>query len=134
MKVMVKTWDDFEEAAKKLAEKIKTSNRRITSVTGIPRGGLPLAVKLSHLLGIPYVRYPVYQVQADVLVCDEIVDFGRTLKFHRDKVCHPKTSFASWMIKSHTKYKPDFFVEKVSKDVWVVFPWENVNENRRSKK
>ena len=45
------TWEDFNYAVRKLAREYK--GKGITEVVGISRGGLPLAVALSHELGVP---------------------------------------------------------------------------------
>ena len=46
------TWKDIEDAVTSLAHRIKESGIEITSIYGLPRGGLIPAVMLSHKLNV----------------------------------------------------------------------------------
>ena len=123
-KTTVLTWKEFDEAAAKLAKMIKKSGKVYSGISGIERGGLPLAVKLSNLLNLPYIRYPTVMAQSHALLIDDISDGGKTLAFYKKKICHPQTTFVTWVVKKNTKFIPDFYVKKVEQYEWVVFPWE----------
>jgi len=117
------TWEEFEKAMKILTKKIQESRIKFTGISGIERGGLPLATKLSDLLDIPYVRYPVNQVQLGMLVVDDICSGGKTLTFYK-KTFHPGTKFAVWILKKCSTFIPDFYAESVPSDVWFRMPYE----------
>jgi|GEM_PF-7035403 len=61
-------------------------------------------------------------VEENVLVVDDILDTGTTLKDVEVDVC-------VWCIKKRDKYKCEkiknlFYYKEFDEDVWVVFPWE----------
>ena len=70
------TWQEFDKDCLKIVEWIKSENLTFKNVYGPPRGGLPLAVKLSHLLNIPLSLDTIKQ---NTLVVDDISDTGNTL-------------------------------------------------------
>ena len=52
MNQKILTWQEFDLAVDAIAQHFKY--KKIKSVFGEPRGGLPLAVALSHILKVPY--------------------------------------------------------------------------------
>ena len=109
------SWKEFGELAEKLAEKIKLSGEEFDGVYGIPRGGLALAVFLSHKLNLPFLAVPT----KNSLVADDIADTGITLKGLKYK------KIAVLLSTEWTATKPDFSVKaKKTKNDWIVFPWE----------
>lgn len=113
------TWDDFERDCNELSMNIKADERfkRIKNITGIPRGGLPMAVKLSHLLKIPFVEMSKADPSATILV-DDISDSGKTFLKNKNY-----SITMSWCIKERTSFRPDFYMRKYDSG-WIVFPWE----------
>lgn len=107
------SWDDIETLVNNLCEVISLSDIRITSVTGLERGGLIPAVMISHRLNIPYV----YSIDSTTLVVDDICDTGETL----NRLITPLTAVLHY--KPAAKHKPTFFAEEVG-DEWIVYPWE----------
>ena len=115
MKKINISWDEVGKMIDKLASEIKKSKIVFDGVFGIPRGGLPLAVILSHQLEIPVLLYPT----KNTLVVDDISDNGFTLQRIKNK------KIATLYSTDWTITKPDWFVEKKkSKEDWLVFPWE----------
>jgi len=77
------SWELIDEICKEIARAIEVmkGGGSIGSLYGIPRGGLILGVKLSHLTGIPLkVSGPVQK--GDILI-DDICETGKTL----DMIC-----------------------------------------------
>jgi len=110
------TWEDFSEAINYLARKIKSCHLEFKAVYGIPRGGLVVAVALSHRLNIPVS----FDIDSDnLLVVDDIADSGDTLSHHLS-ARNTLTLFAKY----GTKMVPDFVWKWTPNDVWIVFPWE----------
>ena len=110
-------WIEFEECVLSISKKCK--NKRFEGVYGFPRGGLCLAVALSHSLGIPLLKEP----KENSLIVDDIYDTGHTL----EKIKHLKRSETHVWI---SKKKPTWWnAHKYIKDnEWIVFPWENIEE------
>lgn len=115
------TWDEYQADILILAQRIRDDLAlRPATVYGIPRGGLVLAVSLSHLLGLPMVLSR-NEIRPDTLVVDDIADTGATL----DKLCKQigfRPMIATLYYRSGSVLRPDIFVR--SKTKWIVFPWE----------
>lgn len=117
-------WEEFDADCEKIAQWAK--DKQFKNVYGIPRGGLVVAVKISHLLGIPVVL-SVREIGIATLVVDDIVDEGDTLSRFLDSL-HFGVMTASLYIGPNPKIKPDLFLCK--KTGWVVFPWETNASSR----
>jgi len=109
------TWDEFDTAVDKIATAL--AGKDITSVYGIPRGGLILAICLSHRLGIPLVS----NIGEHTLVVDDISDTGKTL------VRHPGHMTATIHVAHNTSKWPDVYYQVKETDNWVIYPWEHSN-------
>lgn len=116
-------WSDFNTDVHMLAQLIERSViEKPQYVHGIPRGGSVVAVVVSHLLEIQYVRdmqHPLADASNTVIV-DDICDTGKTL------LPLMAAGFECFTIhyKSHAKTMP-YHVESIPDNTWVVYPWEN---------
>ena len=122
MKIL--NWEDFNSSINSITNKCK--DKRFSGVYGFPRGGLCLAVALSHSLNIPYLD----ELKSGCLVVDDIYETGRTLN---QVIEIPDTTTFVW----HSKVMPQWWnaVEISHPDEWLVFPWENkerVEEERKA--
>lgn len=113
------TWKQFENDCDKLALIIKKSSSRFSSIYGIPRGGLIMAVRLSHKLDLPLIMYDS-NIEKKTLIVDDIADTGNTMIEFLDKNKH---TTATLFYNSDSKYTPTYFCRK--KINWVIFPWED---------
>ena len=119
------SWEMFDKAVYNLYDKIKKDNITFDGVYGIPRGGVILAVALSHKLKIPYINN-IEKVTPDTLIVDDISDTGNTLKTFKEK--NPDNKIAAMYSTPNTIVKPDYYIYvKFDKD-WLLFPWEDYNE------
>ena len=108
------TWSEFDKGVDYIANKCKLLE--FSGVYGVPRGGLCLAVALSHKLKISLISKPI----KNSLIVDDIYETGLTL-----------TSFknieGAMFFVLFSKIKPTWwntvFISKKSE--WIVFPWEN---------
>ena len=102
-------WADYYVLIDKLYKKIPRN--KYSSIYGIPRGGVNVALGL----GIDLIDKP----KKDTLIVDDICDSGQTLsKYTQDTaVLH---------LKPHSKVTPTYYVKK-TKD-WIVYPWEDKDE------
>lgn len=110
------TWNQFDKDAKKIASILQKSGRKFDGVYGPVRGGLPLAVVLSHALNIPMFEIPKTK---NTLIVDDIADTGKTLKKYS------KTHFiATIFYHPQSMFVPSIWLRKKGKD-WILFPWES---------
>lgn len=126
------SWHQFDEDAREIAEWAKRYNFK--SVFGIPRGGLVVAVKMSHLLKIPLLLSRD-DITNDTLVVDDIIDTGKTMHKLLFSLLGANVMVASLFVgpefgDEERKVAPDFFLHrKTDKDTWVVFPWEDEDDS-----
>lgn len=108
------TWAEFNEAVYRIASFYK--DRAFNGVYGFPRGGLPLAVALSHYLDLPLLD----AIEDNCLVVDDVYETGATLSQALDFV---GVECVVWI----SKAQPTWFkaAEATSSAEWLVFPWEN---------
>ena len=108
------SWHEFDQAVERIAQLV--GDRRCSGIHGIPRGGLVLAVALSHRLELPLLA----ESQPGCLVVDDVFETGRTLAPHRDLA---GAELVVWI----SKAEPGWWkaVEVTTSAEWIVFPWEN---------
>ena len=108
------SWAEFDQAVIHIAA--SCADQRFCGIHGIPRGGLVLAVALSHRLALPLLPAP----QAGCLVVDDVYETGRTLEPHRQLA---DARLVVWV----SKVEPQWWqaVEVTHASDWSVFPWEH---------
>jgi len=108
------TWDEFDKSVEYIAKKCKFLE--FSGIYGVPRGGLCLAVALSHKLKIELISKP----KKNSLIVDDVFETGLTLTTFKD--IEGAVFFVLF-----SKIKPTWwntvFISKKSQ--WIVFPWEN---------
>lgn len=114
--ILTLNWNDFDNAMDWLVERV----RGCGCVYGEPRGGLVLAVALSHRLGIPLVGK---EPQEGMLWIDDIVDSGKTLVQAELKL-PAGTTYAAWVERGHHNVIAPIHIQD---DRWILFPWEQTD-------
>ncbi len=112
-------WEKFEYDCKKITRKLEDTKLKYHFIYGVPRGGLVLAVRLSHLLQIPLTFDPY---TADIIV-DEICDTGKTFRRLKATPCVYGERIFVCIHKKENTFVPDISVRETDK--WIVYPWEN---------
>ena len=67
------TWSAFDKSVEQIANKCKF--KEFSGIYGVPRGGLCLAVALSHKLEIDLISKPI----KNALIVDDVYETGLTL-------------------------------------------------------
>ena len=121
MKIL--SWKDFDSCINSITSACK--DKQYAGVYGFPRGGLCLAVALSHSLNIPYLN----ELKPGCLVVDDVYETGKTLNKVLDL---PDTTSFVW----YSKVKPKWWnaIEVSNHDEWLVFPWENSSNAEKDMK
>jgi len=120
-------WKQFNADCIKIAQWAKL--KKLKNIYGIPRGGLVVAVKMSHILDIPII-FSVEEISLGTLVVDDIIDTGGTIERIFGK-SRKKMFIASLYFRKEAGVKPDFYA-RIKRD-WVVFPWETDRTSRYDK-
>ena len=108
------TWSDFDKSVVHIANKCKSLE--FSGIYGVPRGGLCLAVALSHKLKINLISKPI----KNSLIVDDVYETGITLNTFKDI---EGAMFFVLFSKVKPKWWNTVFLSEKSK--WIVFPWEN---------
>ena len=108
------TWSEFDKSVDHIANECKLLD--FSGIYGVPRGGLCLAVALSHKLKINLISKP----KKNSLIVDDVYETGITLNTFKD------IEGAIFFV-LFSKSKPTWFncVFISDKSEWIVFPWEN---------
>ena len=108
------TWNDFDESVEQIANKCRL--KEFSGIYGVPRGGLCLAVALSHKLKINLISEP----KKNSLIVDDVYETGITLNTFKN------IEGAKFFV-LFSKIKPTWWncVHMSERSEWIVFPWEN---------
>jgi xanthine phosphoribosyltransferase len=139
------SWEQFHRDARALAWRLSGAGP-FTTVVGITRGGLVPAAVVARELGIrvietvsiasyDYDRQGAPEVLkaiapafiganqgAGVVVVDDLVDTGATLKIVREMM--PNAHYATVYAKPQGRPLVDTFITEVSQDTWIYLPWD----------
>ena len=108
------TWSEFDRSVEHIANECKFLE--FSGIYGVPRGGLCLAVALSHKLKINLISEPI----KNSLIVDDVYETGYTLNTFKDIE-------GTMFFVLFSKINPTWWntVFKSKKSEWIVFPWEN---------
>ena len=117
------TWNEFDKSVDYIANQCKFW--KLSGIYGVPRGGLCLAVALSHKLNIQLIEKPLKYS----LIVDDVLETGITLRSFKD------IEGANFFVLV-SKKKPIWWntVNLSNKKEWIVFPWENKNNQLKEEK
>jgi len=127
---------NFENACVSIAQQIIGSRMVPQAILGLQRGGLMMAVRLSHLLTVPMTD-SLRECVSPCLIVDDIADTGFALqrivgtKSPTDedydgllpKVACFGTRIATWHRREGTAVEPDYYYAD-AEDYNIVYPWE----------
>ena len=117
------TWNEFDKGVEYIANECKFFE--FSGIYGVPRGGLCLAVALSHKLKINLISEPI----KNSLIVDDVYETGFTLNKFKD------IEGAMFFV-LFSKIKPIWWntVNISEKREWIFFPWEssfNIESDRK---
>lgn len=121
-------WAEIDFGIDEIAKQIIRSELNFNYIYGIPRGGLPLAVMLSHVLDKPLIMN--LDARHKILLVDDICDSGDTIKTFSKLsknivkvVCLINLTKRKDIISCHFDCEED--EDFISGKRWIVFPWES---------
>jgi len=148
-------WEEIENDCVILYKKIN-KNFKFDCIVAICRGGWVPARIISDLSNVNLIgslrieSYDVYNKKEakitqdvsidvkdkNVLLVDDIADTGDTLMLAKEYLIKkfPKNLMTATLhYKQKSKIRPDFFVKEVENDVWIIYPWEKRETERKLK-
>lgn len=125
------TYIYYDVLVTKLLEMIKDG--KYDKVYGVPRGGLAIALHMSHNLNIPLL-YDIDLVAIggkNILIVDDVCDSGKTLARLCDIFSEYRVKYttATLHAKPRRIFEPDYYVKEVNDNVWIEYPWEKPEAN-----
>ena len=110
------SWSEFDKSVAYIADQCKFW--KLSGIYGVPRGGLCLAVALSHKLNIQLIEKPL----KNSLIVDDVYETGITLSNFKN------IEGANFFVLV-SKKKPIWWntANFAHNKEWVVFPWEDKN-------
>ena len=127
MKLLELDWYEFTDAMDYLSNGITellkarllyAKNAEKYRILGVPRGGLPIAVQLSHSLNMPLTN----EIDEFTLLVDDIYDSGTTSRHYENLGIGMENQFF-WLKREQSPKEVQAAVI-VDPELWVVFPWE----------
>lgn len=120
--MIIYTIEEFQCDMDRLADKIKATEvwRHIKDVYGIPRGGLGIALWLSHRLNRPIILGES-EITERTLVVDDLIHTGRQIRRHN--------LTAVIFYNSASGIEPTFWV-RAKLEGWILFPWETLTTTK----
>jgi len=117
------TWSEFDKSVEEIADNCRFKD--FSGIYGVPRGGLCLAVALSHKLKIKLISKPI----KNSLIVDDVYETGITLNTFKN------IEGAKFFV-LFSKNKPTWWesVHISDKSDWIVFPWENTSNLQSDRK
>ncbi len=117
------TWSEFDKSVNHIAHHCKYL--KLSGIYGVPRGGLCLAVALSHKLDIQIIEKPT----KNSLIVDDVFETGITLSKFKN------IEGANFFVLV-SKKKPIWWntVIMSNKKEWIVFPWESKKNEIKEEK
>ncbi len=141
------SWDQIHRDSRALAWRLDgkgPDNGAWKAIVAITRGGMAPAMIIARELDVRTVdtisvksyshqeqseaevlKAPDADIIGDgtgILIIDDLVDTGRTLKVVRD--LYPNAHFATVYAKPEGREMVDTFITEVSQDTWIFFPWD----------
>ena len=116
------TWSEFDNAVEHIASKCQFLE--FSGIYGVPRGGLCLAVALSHKLKINLISEPI----KNSLIVDDVYETGITLNTFKEI---EGAMFFVLFSKCKPRWWNSVFISEKSE--WIVFPWENTLNSKNDR-
>ena len=116
------SWNQFDADCERLAH--WAQGFAFKNIFGIPRAGMVVAVKVSHLLNIPLITDPHEISHPETLVVDDIVITGETISVLEEHVGDFLLATLFW---SGSGSEPDYYVRK--REGNIIFPWETKSDS-----
>ena len=125
------TQKDIASMLDTIVSKMKLDNYVPDNIVGVNRGGLQIAVMLSHYFDVPCI--PIASSSVDIsnsgkyLVIDDDCGEGYTLagiKSTFDVEENIDVKYAVLYYNTRANFQPDYWAEEGGIDPYVVYPWE----------
>lgn len=129
MRFALVSWDYAERLCRKVAMQILEDDFKPDKIVALAKGGWFVSMILSDYLGVEVVnlsleeKKEIHAIKA--LIVDDFINTGKTMKAAIERVKGEIKTCALLMFQN-SNFFPDYLGDFVSEDVWVIFPWNFV--------
>jgi len=147
MKCVVTNWEYLSNLCRVVAEQVVEDGFEPDVIVALARGGWFVGSVLCDILGLEELvslRVEHYkgverkevkirnapEVKGDVLIVDDIVNTGMSMKKAKEFVekTAKEVRTACLLLLANSKFLPNYFGEYLEDFVWVIFPWNFVED------
>lgn len=131
MKFVAVNWEYVERLCRKVAMQVLEDDFRPDKIVALAKGGWFVSMVLSDYLGVGIVNLDLKEGREvkvkKALIVDDFINTGKTMRSALERVRGEVKTCALLMFQN-SRFFPDYLAEFVSDDVWVVFPWNFVED------
>lgn len=131
MKFVAVNWEYVERLCRKVAMQVLEDDFRPDKIVALAKGGWFVSMVLSDYLGVGIVNLDLKEGREvkvkKALIVDDFINTGKTMRSALERVKGEVKTCALLMFQN-SRFFPDYLAEFVSDDVWVVFPWNFVED------
>ncbi len=152
MKCVVTNWEYVDFLCRRVAEQVMEDYFDPDVIVALAKGGWfagrimcdilgideLVSVRVEHYSGLDEVEVNVRQLPSEtdlkgkrILIVDDIANTGMSIRAARDRIEElgvEEVKTATLLLLNTSKYIPDYFGECLEEWVWVIFPWNFVED------
>ncbi len=131
---IVLSWDYVDNLCRRVAFDILKDGYRPNSVVALAKGGLFVGNILSDYLGVGELcsidvsRDEKVIGRKRVLLVDDFINTGRTMKKALEMIQADEIRTASLLMLEKSDFIPDYLGDYLSDYAWIIFPWNFVED------
>lgn len=128
----VLNWEYAELLCRKLAMQVLEDTFRPEKIIAPAKGGWFASMILSDYLGVDVVSLDLKLKETisakSALIVDDFVSTGKTMKKALQRVRADEIKTGALLMFQSSEFVPDYLGEYVPENLWVIFPWNLVEE------
>ncbi len=129
---VVVNWNYAEMLCRKVAMQVLEDSFRPEKIVALAKGGWYASMILSDYLGVEAVSLDFRrneEISAErILIVDDFVNSGRTMRKALSMISADKVKTSALLMFQNSEFVPDYLGEYVAENVWVIFPWNFVED------
>ncbi|MCS7129995.1 MAG: phosphoribosyltransferase family protein [Archaeoglobaceae archaeon] len=129
---VVLNWDYAEMLCRKVAMQILEDSFRPEKIFAPAKGGWFASMILSDYLGVEAISLDLKRKEGfsakRALIVDDFINTGKTMKKIIERVKAEEIKTCALLMFQASEFVPDYLGEYVPEDVWVIFPWNLVED------
>jgi hypoxanthine phosphoribosyltransferase len=129
---VVVNWNYAEMLCRKVAMQVLEDAFRPEKIVAPAKGGWYASMILSDYIGVEAVSLDLRrseEISAErILIVDDFVNSGRTMRKALSRISADEVKTSALLMFQNSEFVPDYLGEYVAENVWVIFPWNFVED------